>query len=162
MDIAKVYKEMKIQQITEAFQGEARAVILKGLEERFGFIDPSYNPDLKDILSSYSLEKTMFFVCVYNNTVISTGAVSYEAPGVGRIERMSVLKEYRRGGVAKIMLHHLESWAQQQGYEKVVLETNKGWMSAIEFYKKQQYEFYLAEGERIHFSKCLYKPVNKV
>lgn len=162
MDIAKVCKEMKIQQITVAFQDEARAVVLKGLEERFGFIDPSYNPDLKDIVNTYSQEKTMFFICVYNQEVISTGAVSYEAPGIGRIERMSVLKKYRRSGIAKTMLQHLESWAQQQGYERLVLETNKGWTSAIEFYKKQQYEFYLAEGERIHFSKCLYKPFNKV
>jgi len=155
VDVAEVCKKMKIQQITEPFENEARAVVLKGLEERFGFIDPSYNPDLKDILSSYSREKTMFFVCVFDNAVISTGAVSYEAPGVGRIERMSVLKKYRRGGIAKVMLQHLESWAQQEGYEKVVLETNKSWTSAIEFYKKQQYEFYLAEGERIHFSKHL-------
>lgn len=107
--MVEVCKEMKIQQITEAFQDEARTVILKGLEERFGFIDPSYNPDLKDILSRYSQEKMMFFVCVYDNTVISTGAVSYEAPRIGRIERMSVLKKYRRSGIAKIMLQHLES-----------------------------------------------------
>ncbi|MDE0581670.1 GNAT family N-acetyltransferase [Planococcus sp. A6] len=155
MDVAEICKKMKIHQITGPFENEARTVVLKGLEERFGFIDPSYNPDLKDILSSYSREKTMFFVCVFNNAVISTGAVSYEAPGVGRIERMSVLKEYRRGGIAKTMLQHLESWGQQQGYEKVVLETNKSWTSAIEFYKKQQYEFYLAEGDRIHFFKRL-------
>ncbi|WP_211654084.1 GNAT family N-acetyltransferase [Planococcus alpniumensis] len=155
MDITEVRKKMKILQITEPFENEARTVVLKGLEERFGFIDPSYNPDLKDILSSYSLEKTMFFVCVFDNAVISTGAVSYEGPGVGRVERMSVLKKYRRGGIAKVMLQHLESWAQQQGYEKVVLETNKSWTSAIEFYKKQQYESYLAEGERIYFSKHL-------
>lgn len=155
MDVAEVCKKMKIQQITGPFENEARTVVLKGLEERFGFIDPSYNPDLKDILSSYSREKTMFFVCVFNKEVIATGAVSYEALGVGRIERMSVLKKYRRGGIAKVMLQHLESWAQQQGYEKVVLETNKSWTNAIEFYKKQHYEIYLNEGERIHFSKHL-------
>jgi len=155
VDVSEICKKMKIQQITGPFKNEARAVVLKGLEERFGFIDPSYNPDLKEIVISYSREKTMFFVCVYDNTVISTGAVSYEATGIGRIERMSVLKKYRRSGIAKIMLQHLELWAQQQGYEKVVLETNKDWTSAIAFYKKQQYEFYLAEGERIHFFKCL-------
>lgn len=162
MDIVEVCKEIKIQQITQAFEDEARAVVLKGLEERFGFIDNSFNPDLKDILRSYNQEKTMFFVGVYHNEVIATGAVSYESTSVGRIERMSVLKKYRRGGVAKIMLQHLETWAQQQGYEKLVLETNKSWTSAIEFYKKHQYEFYLAEGDRIHYSKSLYNPVNNI
>ena len=117
-------KEMKIQQITQAFEDEARTVVLKGLEERFGFIDHSFNPDLKDILRSYNREKTIFFVGVYRNEVIATGAVSYESTSVGRIERMLVLKKYRRGGIAKIMLRHLESWAQQQSYEKLVLETN--------------------------------------
>ena len=45
--------ELQIHQITKEFE-EARELILKGLEERFGFIDLACNPDLKRILESYN------------------------------------------------------------------------------------------------------------
>ncbi|MCH4825189.1 GNAT family N-acetyltransferase [Planococcus halocryophilus] len=156
MSLNKIQEEIRIHQITKGFEEEARELILKGLEERFGFIDPTYNPDLKDISYSYSRRGTVFLVGIYNGRIICTGAITHEAPGVGRIERMSVLKGYRRIGVAKIMMYHLESWAKQEGYQQLVLETNGTWYSAIEFYKSQQYHLYLVDGECDHFSKKLF------
>ena len=150
-----VQVEMQILQITEVFEEEARKLILSGLEERFGFIDPTYNPDLKSILHSYSQKGAIFLIGIYNHHVICTGAISYEKPEVGRVERMSVLKDYRRIGAAKIMMCRLESWAKQEGYHHLVLETNSDWHSAIEFYKNRQYDLYLVKGECSHFSKNL-------
>ncbi|TAA70496.1 GNAT family N-acetyltransferase [Planococcus salinarum] len=154
-DFYTVKEEVKIHQITKIFEEEARELILKGLEERFGFIDPTYNPDLKSILHSYSQKGAIFLVGTYKNRVICTGAISYEEPGIGRVERMSVLKEFRRTGVAKIMMNHLESWAMQEGYQQLVLETNSNWHSAIEFYQNRQYHLYLNDGECSYFSKNL-------
>lgn len=155
MSLNNVQEEIQIQPITKVFEEEARELVLKGFEERFGFIDPAYNPDLKSILNSYSREGAVFLVGIYDTRVICTGAISYEASGVGRVERMSVMKEYRRAGVAKTMIDRLELWAKLEGYQQLVLETNNNWHSAVEFYKNRQYNLYLDDGKRSHFSKRL-------
>lgn len=156
MNLNNIQEEIQIQPITKGFEEEARELVLKGLEERFGFIDPAYNPDLKSILNSYSQEGAVFLVGIYDCQVICTGAISYEASGVGRVERMSVIKEYRRVGVAKIMMDCLEVWAKLEGYQQLVLETNNNWHSAVEFYKNRQYNLYLDDGNCSHFSKHLF------
>lgn len=148
-------KDMRIHQITELFEEEARVVVLKGLEERFGFIDPKFNPDLKNIVESYSGRGAVFLVGIYKGKVICTGAVTMEASNIGRVERMSVLKEYRRTGIAKQMIQSLETWAKENKYQQLVLETNNDWKSAIEFYKKSGYSIYLNDGECSHFVKQL-------
>ncbi|WP_142829664.1 GNAT family N-acetyltransferase [Planococcus soli] len=148
-------ERIQIHRITEPFEEQARAVVLKGLEERFGFIDPKYNPDLKSIVLSYSGQRAVFLVGIYKDRVICTGAVSMEALSVGRVERMSVLKEYRRTGVAKGMIHSLESWAKENGYQQLVLETNNDWQSSIDFYKNRRYSIYLNDGKCSHFVKEL-------
>lgn len=155
MKVTNVSEKMQIHQIAESFEEEARGVILKGLKERFRFIDPSCNPDLKSIIKSYSNQSAIFLVGIYKRRVICTGAVSFEASGRGRVERMSVLKEYRRSGVAKQMIDSLESWAKENGYLKLVLETNNDWQSAIDFYKNRGYSIYLNDGKCSHFVKGL-------
>lgn len=155
MNASEVKEKMKIHPITKKFEEEARALILAGLEERFGFIDPAYNPDLKNILQSYSRQGTVFLVGVCNSQVMCTGAVSYEAPGIGRVERMSVSKNFRRAGIARIMLGQLELWAKQVGYRQLVLETNSNWRSAVEFYKNRQYILDVDDGTNSHFTKNL-------
>ncbi|WP_019416152.1 GNAT family N-acetyltransferase [Paenisporosarcina sp. TG20] len=153
--VNKIQQEVQVLKITKQFEEEARKLILKGLEERFGFIDPAYNPDLINIIKSYSQKGQVFLIGVYDNRVVCTGAVSCEEAGVGRIERMSVKKECRRLGLAKLMIQCLELSAKQEGYHKVVLETNNNWQSAIEFYNKNGYELYLDDEKCSHFYKHL-------
>lgn len=151
----KIQEEIQFQQITEEFENEARELVLKGLEERFGFIDTSYNPDLRNIIQSYTHEGAVFLVGIYDRRVVCSGAISFETPNVGRVGRMSVLKEYRRAGVAKRMIHCLESWAIQYGYQQLVLETNNEWHNAIEFYKGRGYTLSFDDGKCSHFVKDL-------
>lgn len=151
----KILEEIQFQQITEEFENEARELVLKGLEEHFGFIDPSYNPDLRNIIQSYTREGAVFLVGIHERRVVCSGAISFETPNVGRVSRMSVLKEYRRAGVAKRMIHCLESWAIQQGYQQLILETNNEWHNAIEFYKKRAYILDFNDGKCSHFVKVL-------
>ena len=94
-----------IQQITQMYEAEARKLILKGLEEHFGFIDATCNPDLESILHSYSQEKTIFLIGVYRGEVICTGPITYETAEVGRVERVSVVRKYRRTVLAKKMMY---------------------------------------------------------
>ncbi|AIY05671.1 putative N-acetyltransferase [Planococcus sp. PAMC 21323] len=144
-----------IQQITQMYEAEARKLILKGLEERFGFIDATCNPDLESILHSYSQEKTIFLIGVYRGEVNCTGAITYETAEVGRVERVSVVRKYRRTGLAKKMMDSLETWAKRQDYRQLVLETNNDWYSAIKFYENRHYNLYLNDGSCSHFEKIL-------
>lgn len=139
--------------ITDQHEEEARQLVLAGLKERFGFLDPSYNLDLTNIIQNYSRGYDMFLVGLHNNTVVCTGALTRETSKTGRIQRMSVKKSYRRAGLAKLMIQTLETSASKAGYERIVLETNNDWHSAIEFYKNYGYQLERKDEERSYFSK---------
>ena len=54
-------------------QNEVSGLILKGLEEHWGILDLTKNPDLNDIRSSYG--KAVFLVARLNGKVVGTGAL---------------------------------------------------------------------------------------
>ncbi|WP_188456308.1 GNAT family N-acetyltransferase [Virgibacillus oceani] len=68
---------------------------------------------------------------------------------------MSVKKPFRRQEFAQIMLVHLENYAIKLGYPRLVLETNKEWMSAINLYKNNGYIEYERDHQRIYLTKDL-------
>lgn len=149
------HQKLQITSISKPFEKQARQLILNGLEERFGFLDSSFNPDLADIMQHYSQPGFIFLTGIYNNEVVCTGALTEEEPGVGRIQRMSVKKSCRRIGIAGSMLQELEARANKAGYKQVVLETNNEWHSAIEFYRKRGYRLNWKDEECSHFLKIL-------
>ncbi|WP_188456307.1 hypothetical protein [Virgibacillus oceani] len=62
----------------------AKDLILEGFKERFGFIDHTCNPDLKDIFTYYNREGYAFFVGFHRDQVICTGALTKEHDEAGR------------------------------------------------------------------------------
>lgn len=155
MNTNNLQQSMQITPVTEQYEEAARKLILDGLEERFGFLDHSFNPDLRNIIRNYSQDGGVFLVGLQDNKVICTGALTKEGTTAGRIQRMSVKKSHRRGGLAESMLRKLEETARQLGYNELVLETNNEWHSAIEFYKKMGYGVDWKDEERSHFLKAL-------
>ena len=77
--------------------------MLQGLAEHFGFIDPSLNPDLHDIESSFITAGHSFFVAEYDGNVIGTVGLLFESRRA-RIVRMSVDKDHRKTGIASALL----------------------------------------------------------
>ena len=150
---SKTLDNLRIIKITGEYEEMARNLVLEGLLERFGFIDHSYNPDLKDILKTYGTDGTLFLIGFIREELICTGALTKEKEDTGRIQRMSVKKKYRRQGVANRMIKELELLAKEMGYKKIVLETNNNWISAIKFYRKNGYVEYHNDGECTHFIK---------
>lgn len=55
------------------------------------------------------------------------------------IKRMFTDTSCRGKGLASRVLHELESWAKELGYESCKLETGKRMPDAVHFYKKQGY-----------------------
>lgn len=114
-------------------QPAAKALILAGLVERWGWLDPSANPDLDDIAASYA--DGVFLVGYEGMRLVATGALLPEGKMTGRIVRMSVDMRERRRGYGRSLLHALLEKAQELGYTQVVLETTATWADAIQFYE---------------------------
>ncbi|WLR47310.1 GNAT family N-acetyltransferase [Halobacillus litoralis] len=146
---------LDILPLHKAVEDEARNLILAGFLERFGFIDHSLNPDLKDMMGTYSKEGHVFFVALDDGELVATGAVTKEGHRVGRIERMPVKGAYRRRGIAQRMLTKLEDAARSSKYERLVLETNNSWESAVRLYTSNGYHLVSDDGQRFHFEKNL-------
>ncbi|MFZ1040073.1 MAG: GNAT family N-acetyltransferase [Anaerolineales bacterium] len=113
-------------------QAMAKNLILAGLAEHWDELDLSKNLDLNDITSTYA--SGAFFVAWFRDEIVGTGALIPHSAGIAQIVRMSVAPAMRRKRVATQILHHLIQYAQDHGYQKIVLETTKDWHEAIEFY----------------------------
>lgn len=127
-------KEIRIQPFRSEYQAETRDLILAGLAEHWGQLDPDRNPDLADIGSSY--QQAVFLVAVWQERVIGTGALIPKPDGTAEIVRMSVAADMRRQGVGGAILQALITRAHTLGMHRLVLETTETWQVAIEFYKR--------------------------
>lgn len=113
-------------------QAAARALILAGLAERWGALDESRNPDLRDIGATFDAG---IFLCVWRaGILIGTGGWVPRADGVVEIVRMSVAREARRSGIGRRIALALIAAARQRGARRVVLETTSTWADAVAFY----------------------------
>ena len=119
-------------------QEAARKLILDGLAEHWGRLDPTFNQDLVDISQSY--RDSVFLLAWLDDRLIGTGALIPESEGVARIVRMSVAKAHRRQRVGRLILVRLLECAREQGVRKIVLETTATWRDAIAFYKRAGFQ----------------------
>ena len=113
-------------------QIEVKTLILAGLAEHWGVLDPSLNPDLNDIASIY--KDAIFLVAWLQARIIGTGALVPRSNRTAEIVRMSVAADMRRQGIASQILKKLCQEAKAAGYERIVLETTETWDDAIGFY----------------------------
>jgi GNAT superfamily N-acetyltransferase len=129
---------------------EVRTLILAGLGERWGVLDPAKNPDLDDIATSYAA--AYFLVARVDGHVVGTGALVPRTAGTAEIVRMSVAAGLRKQGIGGQILRQLLQVAQEAGYHKVILETTATWHDAIRFYQKAGFCItHLQDGD-IYFS----------
>ncbi|WP_299741687.1 GNAT family N-acetyltransferase [Rossellomorea sp. y25] len=131
----------------------AKDVILSGFLERFGFIDHTLNPDIHDISVEYDGTHHHFFIGKDNDKIICTGAIRKETQDTYRIVRMSVLSPFRKRGLGRIMLNHLEEKAYSLGARTLTLETNKHWADAIQFYQSNGYTYKEEDEVSCYFEK---------
>lgn len=136
-------------------QATTKKLILAGLIEHWGTLDPTLNPDLHDIASSY--QGQTFLLAVQGNEIVGCGALIEEEGivGYGRIVRMSVSKEVRRQGIGRRLLRELEFEAQRRGFSHVVLETTQTWENAKNFYLANGYQIVANIQGDTHFEKEL-------
>lgn len=144
---------LEIRSFRARDQAAARRLILSGLQERWGHLDETKNPDLDDIAASY--EEGLFLVAYTGERLVATGALLAEGERVGRIVRMSVARDVRRRGVGRRMLQALLEAARIRGYGKIVLETTATWADAIAFYRREGFRPLGIRDGDVHFEKEL-------
>lgn len=125
----------QVRPFAAADQEDARELILAGLRDHFGTLDPAMNHDLDTIQQHYVAGGHTVLVAAGDNELIGTGALLITAPGVGRIVRMSVRHDWRRQRVGRTILDALVAAAATQGMPYLLVETNHDWMDAIGLYR---------------------------
>jgi putative acetyltransferase len=130
-------------------QPAVKALILEGLGERWGTIDPVKNPDLENIGASYA--GGFFRVAVQEGRIIGTGALIPRAEGEAEIRRMSVACDLRRRGLGGAILQRLIEDARSSGCQRIILETTSTWEDAAAFYRKHGFRVTHHEGGDTHF-----------
>ncbi|MBK8986117.1 MAG: GNAT family N-acetyltransferase [Chloroflexi bacterium] len=137
-------------------QPAAQQLILDGLHEHWGTLDPTRNPDLNDIMTSYIHAGHAFFVAEEAGVLIGTGALWLEAPGVGRIVRVSIRPTHRRRGLGRAISEHLIVEAQRRGCHELLVETTDTWTAAIRLYQGCGFTPYAWVDGDVHMKRPLY------
>jgi putative acetyltransferase len=123
---------IQITPFQPADQAEAKALVLSGLVEHWGFLDPTKNPDLDNIAACYA--NATFLVARLDGKLVGTGALVPRGPDSAEIVRMSVDRSIRRQGVGRMLLQALIEHAGQSGFRQITLETTTTWQEVIQFY----------------------------
>jgi ribosomal protein S18 acetylase RimI-like enzyme len=110
-------------------------LILEGLGEHFGQLDPALNPDLIDISCSYLARGHLFLVAEADGMLIGAGALRVEG-AEGQIVRVSVGRHLRRQGIGREIVMALVDAARTRGLNRIWMETNDDWHDAIGLYRQ--------------------------
>jgi putative acetyltransferase len=124
--------EITLHAFQPADQAAVKDLILAGLAEHWGRLDPSKNPDLDDIAASYA--GAVFLVARHLDRIIGTGALVPRPDGAGEVVRMSMAADWRHQGIGRMILQVLVDHARQNGFQRIILETTETWQEVIAFY----------------------------
>jgi ribosomal protein S18 acetylase RimI-like enzyme len=149
-------KHLLTREFNEGDQKEVKNLILAGLQEYFGTIDYSLNPDLNDIYSHYLAQGGIFLVATYDEHIVGAGGYCItENPKVCQIVRVSVHKDYRRQGIAERIVRQLIAKAQKERFDSVIVETTSTWEKPKALYKKLGFREYKQTSEDTYFMLSL-------
>lgn len=102
-------------------------------------------------------------VVAYQGDVpVGCGAIKEYAPGTMEVKRMFVPAEMRGRRIASQVLHELEIWAKELGYQKCILETANSMTDAIRLYTNSRYHNIPRYGQyaNVETSVCFEKELN--
>ena len=112
-----------------------RSLVLAGLAEHWGSVDPSLNPDLDDLAAAHPGSRTVVAVDPAG-TIVGTGTVVPRGADSAEVVRMSVATSWRGAGVGRLVLDALIEVALSWGVQRLVLETTADWTDTVAFYER--------------------------
>ena len=90
-----------------------------------------------------------FFVIRQGDDVVGCGALRVLDKETGELKRMYVRKEFRRRGISRLLINHLEKTARSLAISCVRLETGPGQVEALALYESCGYSYIEPYGEYI-------------
>ena len=138
MDELRKQRPVEIVRFRREDQAAVQRLILEGLEEHWGVLDPQFNADLDDIDASYAVGTVL--VARDSGRIVGVGAITPVAAGEGEVKRMSVARDARRRGLGTALLVALLEDARERGWRSVRLETTADWEDAVQFYRAFGFE----------------------
>jgi putative acetyltransferase len=136
-----VVSGVRIGEFEARFEVQARDVIQQVYRE-FGFgpdVTPHSDPDLFDISGVYT-GRGRFWVAVHGEQLVGTAAVRQKTPEIGEVKRMYLLAPYRGKGIGLALLEKAVSFAREQSYERLHLDTVAGLKQAIHLYERYGFQ----------------------
>ncbi|MGZ4754843.1 MAG: GNAT family N-acetyltransferase [Acidimicrobiia bacterium] len=129
---------LEIREFEPSDQDAVRSLILDGLAERWGGLDPLLNRDLDDIATTYA--EAAVLVARVADRIVGVGMLVPVAPRDGEIKRMAVARDRRRAGIGTELLRGLVAVAERNGWDAVRLETTATWTDAVRLYERFGFE----------------------
>ena len=114
--------------------GQVASLVLHGLAERWGTLDPHLDLDLQSL--SEGMAHGLVLTAWLGPTLVGTGTL-VGGPDTAEIVRMSTAHDFRRRGVASRLLAALVDAARDRGAARVALETTATWTDARRLYEHE-------------------------
>lgn len=100
-------------------------------------------------------KKTIKFEAWNNNLLVGLVSVYFNnlETQIGFINNVSILPEYHKNGIASKLIKKSEDYAKKNNFRQIQLEVNKNNISAINLYKKQNFNLIKDKGNFIIMKK---------
>lgn len=148
--------DITLQPLQPADQDAVKTLILAGLQEHWGWIDPALNPDLEDIAVSFA--GAVFLVAWQGRRIVGCGALRPHSSVTAEVVRMSVAADLRDQGIGGLILARLLQAARQAGFQQVILETTASWQEVVTFY--QRHGFKITHYQQQEYSQDVYMAID--
>ena len=132
---------------------------------------PKFHYDIFDLEDYYIVPaKSNFFVAVDGEKIVATAAIRpydkdfeffrgiYAPEDTASIWRLMVDRDYRRNGIAGVLVELLEDFAREEGYSRIYLHTLRYLEAGLPFWKSAGFEITVEEDdydETTHMVKYL-------
>lgn len=182
-DVLALQRRLRLRQYTPADHATVVELFIAGMQDYDGhkndgnlrYIQWALGSDLADIHGTYIAPGGNYWIATLahddksdtdsstsnsNEEVVGMIAYQRKENGDGELRRLSIKREYRRFGLGKLLVAHLEQWAKTNGFTSVSLNTGTVMHDACRFYDKIGYALTKIEPtpggyELAYFSKAL-------
>lgn len=150
-------KDYEVVEFRPEYQDQIIDLISKTLRDQKVISDgtePIDDEDLRKIPQIYS-GRGRFWVAIKDSKVIGTIAIREMEESIARLNRMFVSTEHHGTGIGQSLLNQTLSFAKQQGFKEVTLNTHPLMKRAHNFYEKNGFQKTGEDKDRFNYKRYL-------